>query len=121
MSNTTAKKIPDGVKIALYWFVEHLLKGMLEDDRWDFDESWFEEGVKDWGKYQSALLDSGVMKTAFTVWSNNVELDENGIVTNDGYAEFRAFQSIRPHFDDEYTYDDIEPPFEQWEVIENEF
>jgi len=66
------------------------------------------------------LKDSSVLKIAFTVWFNNVEMDESGAVLNEEYAALRAFQSIRPYFDDGYSSDDISPPLEQWEVPENE-
>lgn len=57
--------------------------------------------------------ESSFAEQAFAIFMNNLELDEDGSVTNYKYCERRAAQSIRRYFDPAYT---VEPPFEFWEL-----
>jgi len=79
----------------------------------------FDKRVLDWKRYQEVIVDPTVMKEAITVWSNNIEIDDKGLVINEDWARFRAFQAIRRHFDKNWS--NITPPLEQWEAMENEF
>lgn len=63
--------------------------------------------------YQSALGENGsVLEQIFAIYTNVLEIDENGKVTNDEQASYRAAQWIRAYCDPQY---EVEPPFEQWE------
>ncbi|MCI9472464.1 MAG: hypothetical protein HFF31_00510 [Flavonifractor sp.] len=59
------------------------------------------------------MEESSFAELAFAIFMNNLELDEDGSVTNYKYCEHRAAQSIRSYFDPDYT---VEPPFAGWEV-----
>lgn len=59
------------------------------------------------------MEESSFAELAFAIFMNNLELDEDGSVTNYKYCEHRAAQSIRSYFDPDYT---VEPPFADWEV-----
>ena len=113
-------KLTKSLKSSLYWFIEDYSKGLLGSENWDLTNDSFDEGRLDWEQYQRAIVDPTVMKEAITVWSNNVEVDGAGQVLNEEWARFRAFQSIRHHFDRSFSRADITPPLESWEVKENE-
>jgi len=49
----------------------------------------------------------------FAIWSNNLELDDAGVVVNSAHATRRAAQFIRSHLDPNFTPD---PPFDEWEI-----
>ncbi len=49
----------------------------------------------------------------FTIYMNNIKMDENGNIMNNEYAMKRAAQQIRQCIDSNYK---VEPPFEEWEV-----
>ncbi|KAA3439844.1 DUF7677 family protein [Rufibacter hautae] len=53
------------------------------------------------------------IEQAFAIYTNVIELDEDGNVLNAKYAEKRATQYIRSYCDSSYK---VEPPFEDWEV-----
>lgn len=59
------------------------------------------------------LEESSFAEQAFAVFMNNLELDEDGAVTNYKESERRAAQYIRAYFDPAYA---VTPPFEDWEV-----
>lgn len=64
--------------------------------------------------YLSALTEGGfVLETIFAIWSNVIELDEDGKVLNEDRAELRAAQYVRAFCDSSYV---VEPPWERWEV-----
>ncbi len=113
-------KLTGSLKSRLYWFIEDYSKGLLGDDRWDLTNDSFEEGLLDWATYREAIVDPGVMKEAITVWSNTIEVDASGEVTNAEWARFRAFQLIRHHFDRNFKSEHIIPPYEVWEYMENQ-
>jgi hypothetical protein len=64
----------------------------------------------------SGLLSNepSALELAYAIFSNVIEIDENGQVLNAKYAEYRAAQSIRRYMDPSYV---IEPPFEDWETM----
>lgn len=49
-----------------------------------------------------------LLESAYAVFANNIELDENGTVLNAKYAEQRAAQYIRQYCDPTYI---VEPSF----------
>jgi hypothetical protein len=64
--------------------------------------------------YRPALMESGsALEMAFTIFTNVLEIDEEGEVTNAGLATKRAAQWIRSHCDPSYR---VEPPLEPWET-----
>ncbi len=103
------------LKSSLYWFVQDVSKGLLENDAWDFD---FDLHVPDWTQYQATILEPTIFATAFSIWMNNIELDESGNVLNEEHAALRAFQCLRPHFDPTFSHKDVQPPFADWELLE---
>ena len=113
-------KLTGSLKSCLYWFIADYSKGLLGDERWDLTNDSFEEGVLDWETYRDVIADPGVMQQAITVWSNHIELNDAGEVTNAEWARFRAFQLIRRHFDKGFSLKDIIPPPEDWEYVENQ-
>ena len=116
------KLIPSELKQALYWFVDSISKGMLENENWDFEPTEkFDNGDLDWAKYVAACNDPTVAKTAYTIWMNTIQLDRENRVLNESYATFRAFQYLRTHFDDTYNHDDITPPLTSVELDESQF
>ena len=113
-------KLTPSFKSALYWFIEAYSKGQIGDKRWELTNDAFDDAVLDWEEYQKVIVDPTVMMEAITVWSNNIEIDKDGRVLNEDWARFRAFQTIRRHFDKSFSMSNIIPPLEQWEVLENE-
>ena len=111
--------IPHDLKRALYWFVDYTTKGLLDNPAWDFDPvEAFETEQLDWDKYIATITDPTIIKTAFTIWMNNIQMNDDGTVQNEDYAEWRAFQCLRPHFDDRFAHADIDPPFTDEELAE---
>ncbi len=56
--------------------------------------------------------ESSFVERAFAIFMNNLELDEDGSVTNYKYSELRAAQYVRCYFDKNYV---VVPDFENWE------
>lgn len=56
--------------------------------------------------------ESSFAEQAFAIFMNNLELDEDGSVTNYKYCEQRAAQYVRSYFDKDYV---VLPPFALWE------
>ena len=78
--------IPDGLKISLYWFVDFVTKGLLDNENWDFDPMVrFDSNEFDWNRYTSAINDPTIIKTVFTIWMNNIQLDNDNRVINFEY------------------------------------
>jgi hypothetical protein len=116
------KQIPYGLKVALYWFIDAITKGLLDNENWDFDPlDRFDSGELDWNRYQAVINDPTIIKTVYTIWMNNIQLDDEHQVVNAEYACFRAFQYVRTQFDDGYTSDKIEPPLTRAEFEEAQF
>ncbi|MDG4716191.1 DUF7677 family protein [Winogradskyella marincola] len=53
------------------------------------------------------------IEQAFAIFTNVIELDENGNVLNAKYAEKRAVDYIRSYCDPEF---EVKPPYEDWEI-----
>ena len=111
--------IPDGLKLALYWFVDAISKGLLDNENWDFEPvERFETGELDWDRYLAAINDPTIIKTVYTIWMNNIQMDDENRVVNEQHACFRAFQYLRTQFDEEFTFDNIAPPLTETELVE---
>ena len=64
--------------------------------------------------YRSVFIDEpSLLEQAYAIFANNIEMDADGMVLNEKYAEKRAAQYIRQYCDNSYV--DYEP-FEDWEV-----
>lgn len=63
--------------------------------------------------YSSVFDDPSALEMTFAIWSNVLELDDNGDVINDDTATRRAAQFVRRYIDPSYI---VEPPFEDWEL-----
>lgn len=57
--------------------------------------------------------DSSCMEQAFSIFMNNIELDNEGNVLNYKYCERRAAEYIRRYFKPDYS---LDKPFEDWEL-----
>ena len=57
--------------------------------------------------------DSSCMEMAFSIFMNNIELDDEGNVLNYKYCERRAAEYIRGYFEPDYS---LSKPFEDWEL-----
>ena len=66
----------------------------------------------------SALTGPSAMKQVFSIWSNNIEIDEEGKVLNEDYALFRGGQYLRVAFDPNFHYHEVVPPFEPCEHVD---
>lgn len=116
------KSLSGSFKSALYWFVLDIMKGNLSHPDWDFKyvRDFNEvEGLRE--EFDEVISDPEVMKKVFTVWSNNIELDQSGNVVNTRHARLRAFQYLRCHFDPRFPEESVSPQFEPWEECEYEF
>lgn len=63
--------------------------------------------------YSEIFSEPSILEMAFAIWSNNIEIDDQGNVLNSGYPEKLAAQYIKSFFDQDYK---VEPPFESWET-----
>ncbi len=63
--------------------------------------------------YSCIFEEPSALEQAYAIYSNVIEMDDDGNVINAKYAETRAAQYIRSYVDSTYT---IEPPLEDWEV-----
>lgn len=88
-------------------------KGLLDDDRWDWDVERIE-----WPRYQEGFCDPTVLKTTLTVFLNNLQMDDGGVVVNYDDAKFRGFQYFRALIDPSYSIAQVTPPFESSELEE---
>ena len=53
------------------------------------------------------------IEQVFAIFSNVIELDDDGKVTNFVYAQRRATDYLKRYFDSSFA---VEPPFEDWEL-----
>jgi hypothetical protein len=63
--------------------------------------------------YSCIFEEPWIMEQAYAIFANVIEMDDDGNVLNEKYAERRAAQFIRSIVDKNY---EIEPPLEDWEV-----
>jgi hypothetical protein len=63
--------------------------------------------------YSSLFENPSDLERVFAIWSNVLELDDEGTVLNPKDAQHRAAQYIRRFVDPSYV---VEPPFEPWEL-----
>lgn len=108
-------RVPPDVHGAVSGFLVLLVKGLLDDDRWDWDV----DGLngEEWKAFQEAILDPTHLKTTLAVYMNNLRLSAEGRILNYGDARFRAFQYFRLALAG-YTLASLSPPLEPWELEE---
>jgi len=95
-------QLPEDVRSCYRFFAFYLANGTLCLDLLD--------GID----YRPALMQFGsTLEQVMTIFSNVLDIDEHGQVTNADDAEWRAAQYIRRYCDQEYI---VEPPFEAWEL-----
>ncbi|MCF3102235.1 hypothetical protein IPZ58_11635 [Streptomyces roseoverticillatus] len=94
--------LPTDVRAAIRLFAFYVANGTLEFDLLeDID-------------YKPRLMTSGsALEMVFAIFTNVLQVDENGEVTNAGDAEYRAAQWIRRYCDPAYR---VDPPFAAWET-----
>jgi hypothetical protein len=105
--------VSEEIKGAVVGFVMHLCKGMLDDDRWDWDVE-----KCDWRGYQEGFLDSTILRTTMAVFLNTLRLDEGGNILNYTDAIFRAAQYFRALVDPAYPISQVIPKFTLAEMEE---
>jgi hypothetical protein len=110
------KHVSEDLRGAIIGFVVLLSKGLLDDDRWEWDIEEF-----DWKHYQSGFTDPTILRTTMAVFMNNLKLDETNNVVNYYEARFRAFQYFRAHVDPLYPIANITPVFGSSEIEEPDF
>ena len=107
------KHIPEELRGAVIGFVILLSKGLLEDNRWDWDID-----KCDWQHYRDGFCDSTILRTTLSIFMNNLMINELDIIVNYEDARFRAFQYFRQQIDPTYRSLNIEPPFKFSEIEE---
>ena len=63
--------------------------------------------------YSSLFENPSDLERVFAIWSNVLEISDDGEVLNGHEAQRRAAQYIRHFMDPEYV---VEPPFAEWEL-----
>ncbi|GAA2036151.1 hypothetical protein GCM10009839_41270 [Catenulispora yoronensis] len=95
-------RLPDDVRASLRFFAFFLANGTVDMDLLD--------GID----YRQALMQDGsALEMVVTIFTNILDVDEAGLVTNADLAQDRAAQWIRRYCDPSYV---VDPPFEPWEV-----
>jgi hypothetical protein len=107
------KRVPEDIRGAVVGFMVLLSKGLLDDDRWEWDVERF-----DWKHYQAGFADPTILRTALTVFLNNLTIDDGGAIINYEDARFRGFQYFRALIDPAYPLAQVSPPFGAAELDE---
>jgi hypothetical protein len=110
-------RVPPDVHGAVSGFLVLLAKGLLDDERWEWDI----DGLsgEEWKSYQEAILAPTHLRTTLAVFMNNLRLSADGHVLNYVDARFRAFQYFRAYLAiGGYTLDSLTPPLEPGELEE---
>lgn len=95
--------LPVGVRSACRRFAVALTDGSLDPDL-----------LTDLGDYRPALLqDSSILEMVIAVFTNLLEVDDDGAPLNEVAATHRAAQWVRQYFDPTYV---VDPPLEPWET-----
>jgi hypothetical protein len=93
--------LPENVRSAIRLFAFYVGNGTVNVELLD--------GID----YRPALMEFGSdLERVFAIFSNVLDVDEAGLVTNFDQASWRAAQWIRSYLDPDYT---VQPPFEDWE------
>jgi hypothetical protein len=106
-------RVPDDLKGAVIGFVVLLSKGLLDNEKWDWDIERF-----DWQRYQEGFCDPTILRTTLAVFLNNLQIDDHGAVVNYENARFRGFQYFRSSIDPVHPFTLVSPPFASAELAE---
>jgi hypothetical protein len=117
------KQLSDDIKGAVVGFIILLCKGLLDDERWDWDVEkcdWncLTNKESDWNHYQEGFCDPSILKTTISVFLNNLRVDDKGGIANYKDAKFRGFQYFRAMLGGSYKFAQVEPSFEPFEQVE---
>ena len=106
-------QISSDIRGALTAYVVLLCKGLLDDDRWDWD-------VDDcnWDRYQKCFNDPSILRTTICVFVNNLEINDGNDIKNYTDARYRGFQYFRSCIEPEYN---LTKKLESWELEEQDF
>lgn len=96
-------KLSTDVRSSIRFFAFFLANGTVDNDLLDVEEV----------DYSSVLLQPSWLESISAIYTNVLEVDEQGNVLNDDQARRRAAQYIRECIDRDYT---VEPPWERWEI-----
>lgn len=97
-----ARRLPDDVRSAIHYFTLRLTNGTLTPELLNGTD------------YLPYLNDPGSeLEMAFAIFTNVLDINENGLVTNTDAAHRRAAQWIRARCDPSYR---IDPPLQAWET-----
>ncbi|WP_433376130.1 DUF7677 family protein [Dactylosporangium sp. CA-152071] len=97
-----ARRLPDNVRSAIHYFAMRLTNGTLSPRLLN--------GID----YRPYLTDPGSeLEMTFAIFTNVLDIDANGLVTNTDAAHHRAAQWIRARHDPSYR---IDPPLQAWET-----
>jgi len=94
-------KLSESFRTSLRFFSYYLANGTLEYDLL---------GEVD---YSAVLTEPSAMEAIYAVFSNVIELDDDGVVVNQAEAMRRAAQYVLTWVDHDYK---PQPPFEDWEL-----
>jgi hypothetical protein len=101
------QKLSNDFKNDLRHFVYYYVNGTLN---WVIGEG---DILKDIDYRNQLMTEASLVEQAFAIYSNNIEIDEKGIVLNQTHSMRRAAQYIRSVCDRDYK---VLPVFEDWEV-----
>jgi hypothetical protein len=77
----TKKLIPHNLKCSLYWLVNSISKGLLDNSDWELDSvDEFNSGQLNWDEYLVTINDPTIISPAFTIWMNNIQMDDDDMV-----------------------------------------
>jgi hypothetical protein len=105
--------LSEDIRGAVTTFVVDLCKGLIDDDRWDWDVE-----QCDWTRYQQGFADPTILRTTLSVFLNNLKLDGSEVISNYPDASFRGFQYFRMMVDSSYPSAKVSPPFSLEELQE---
>ncbi|MGW2617571.1 DUF7677 family protein [Streptomyces sp. NPDC001500] len=102
MHDARVEHLSVDVRASLRLFAFYLANGTIDVELLDgFD-------------YRSTVFHSGSsLEQVFAIYGNVLRVDADGMVLNDGDAQYRVAQWIRACCDPSYR---VEPPFEAWET-----
>ncbi len=103
-------RLSDDFKSALRHFAYYYTNGTLSyviEDETILDGIDYREGLK---------TEASLVEQVYAIYSNNIQLDENGKVLNQVHAMKRAAQWIRLVCRKEGEEYKVEPEFEDWET-----
>ena len=94
------------LRLFVYYYANNTLHFVINDS-----------SILDGINYAEKLIDyPSSIEQAFSIFANNIKMDEDGNVLNHTHAMTRAAQWIRVACDDSEVPYKVEPEFEDWEL-----